>query len=198
MNATISKKTTVLAVFLLGIGLFFTGCETASYAPSVSGVGYEFDSSVDFDSMVTFAIVRPESGSPMSPILRKNILNEAAEQLTTMGFNQVSNPAIADFLVSAHGTSKQVLDSVSYSSVYYTRSYRRSDWVYFGGYPSTYITTREEGTLLLDIVDGQTKELIWRGWGTRRFTLENEVTPIQIRESVRRLLANYPPRNAKR
>jgi len=181
-------------VSLLAVFLFLsTGCETTSNAPSVSGVGHEFDASFDFDRPETFAIVRPESGSPMSPILRRNILTETATQLTNMGFREVSDPAKADLLVSAHGTSKRVVDSVTYSNVYYTRTYRRSSWVYFGGYPSQYITTREEGTLLLDIADAKTKELVWRGWGTRRFTLESEVTSAQIKESVRRLLRNFPP-----
>ncbi len=182
-----------LTIFLL----LATGCETISNAPSVSRVGHEFDTSFDFDRPETFAIVRPESGSPMSPILRRNILTETATQLRNMGFREVSDPEKTDLLVSAHGTSKRVVDSVTYSNVYYTRTYRRSSWVYYGGYPR-YITTREEGTLLLDIADAKSKELVWRGWGTRRFTLESEVTSAQIRESVKRLLRNFPPVSDRR
>ncbi len=183
----------LLAIFLL----LATGCETISNAPSVSKVGHEFDTSFDFDRPETFAIVRPESGSPMSPILRRNIHMETAIQLRNMGFREVSDPEKTDLLVSAHGTSKRVVDSVC-SNVYYTRTYRRRSWASYGGYLSQYITTREEGTLLIDIADAKTKELVWRGWGTRRFTLESEVTSAQIRESVKRLLRNFPPVSDRR
>lgn len=182
-----------LGLFLIAISFLHSGCETTATAPSVTGVGHEFDSSFNFYNAETFAIVRPDSGSPMSPILRRNILTEAAAQLTAMGYREVSDPDKADLLVSAHGTSRRVVDTVSYSNIYYTRTYRRSGWVYTGGYPSTYITTREEGTLLLDIADAKTKELVWRGWGIRRFTLASEVSSAQIRESVKRLLRNFPP-----
>lgn len=155
-------------------------------------MGFEFDSSFSFEKVGTFAIVRPESPSPMSPILRENLLNEAAKRLERMGYRQVE-PESADILVSVHGTSKQVIDSVSYSNVYYTGTYRRSSWVYIGGYPSTYITTREEGTLLIDIADGESKELVWRGWGLLRFTIDSRVSEEQIQESVKRLLVNFPP-----
>lgn len=189
----------VFSVSLVTICLFLsTGCETNSNAFSVSGVGHEFDSSFDFDRPETFSIVRPESESPMSPILRKNILTETAVQLTNMGFREVSDPAKADLLVSAHGTSKRVVDSVTYSNVYYTRTYRRSSWIYFGGFPSQYITTRKEGTLLLDIADAKTKDLVWRGWGRKRYTSGSEVTSAQIRESVKRLLRNFPPVSDRR
>ncbi len=189
----LNTKNVCFAALVLGLGLILSGCQTASTGPSVSGVGYEFDSSYDFYDARTFAIVRPDSKSPISPILRRNLLTEAASQLEVMGYSEIADPSKADLLVSVHGTSKQVVDSVTYSNVYYTRTYRRSSWIYYGGYPSTYITTREEGTLLLDIADGKTKELVWRGWGVRRFTLDSEVTSAQIRESIRRLLNNFPP-----
>ncbi|MDQ8205505.1 DUF4136 domain-containing protein [Pelagicoccus sp. SDUM812003] len=174
------------------LSLLLGGCATMP-PPSVANVGYEFDSAYNFEQIRTFAIVRPESLSPMSPILRKNLLNEAASRLGRMGYQQVDSPEKADILVSIHGTSKQVIDSVTYSNVYYTNTYRRSSWVYIGGYPSTYITTREEGTLLMDIADARSKELVWRGWGTRRYTLESKVTDQQIYESIKRLMDNFPP-----
>ncbi|EDY83126.1 hypothetical protein VDG1235_2750 [Verrucomicrobiia bacterium DG1235] len=188
----LTRFSSLITGLLAGLALLLSGCESMP-PPSVANVGYEFDSNFNFESVGTFAIVRPESPSPISPILRKNILNETANRLTRMGYTEVAKPADADILVSVHGTSKQVVDSVTYSNVYYTRTYRRSSWIYFGGYPSTYITTSEEGTLLIDIADAKSKELVWRGWGIRKFTLDTKVSTEQIQESVKRLLLNFPP-----
>jgi hypothetical protein len=53
----------------------------------------------------------------------------------------------------------------------------------------------EEGTLVLDFVDADTKGLVWRGVATD--ALDAHATPEdrgkQIQEAVTKILAKYPP-----
>ncbi len=52
-----------------------------------------------------------------------------------------------------------------------------------------------QGTLVLDIVDGRTNELIWRGWATDR--LDDDPKPKQVRHyvtaAVQKILEEFPP-----
>ena len=53
----------------------------------------------------------------------------------------------------------------------------------------------QEGSLILDFIDPRTKELIWRGVGTK--VLSKNPTPEkseeEIKEAVQKILEEYPP-----
>ncbi len=174
---------------------FLSGCHTTSNEP-LTGVGYEFDSEFDLSAAKTFAVILPESPSAMSFLLRKRILQDVSSELELRRYKRVSEREKADLWVTVHGTSRQVVDTVTYSNVYYTRTYRRAGWDYYGGYPGTFVTTREEGTLMIDVIDAKSKELVWRGYGIKRLTggPATSTTDREIYESVRRLLRSFPPR----
>jgi hypothetical protein len=63
------------------------------------------------------------------------------------------------------------------------------------GYSETYVREYTEGTLVLDLVDGEKGELAWRG------TAQAEVTQTQdpekrqqrIRKAVAEILQQFPP-----
>ena len=61
------------------------------------------------------------------------------------------------------------------------------------------MTYYDEGTLLIDFIDTGTKELVWRGIGTK--ILENAPTPEKIQANidkmVDKMLASYPPGASK-
>jgi hypothetical protein len=70
---------------------------------------------------------------------------------------------------------------------------------YFGyGYRGTtqqYAREYVEGTLILDVVDARSDELIWRGW--MREALDNDPKPENVRmyvdAAVSKILARFPP-----
>ena len=59
-----------------------------------------------------------------------------------------------------------------------------------------YVYEYDEGTLLLDVVDPQSRQLIWRGSATDEvnFSASPEAKERQINEAVRRMLAKFPPK----
>ena len=58
-----------------------------------------------------------------------------------------------------------------------------------------YVYEYDEGTLLLDVVDPQSRQLIWRGSATDEVNLSAnaEMKQKQINEAVTRLLKQFPP-----
>lgn len=51
------------------------------------------------------------------------------------------------------------------------------------------------GTLVIDLVDAKTKELMWRGWSAGVVNAPNQdKTDNSIRDVVKKIMAEYPPR----
>ena len=65
----------------------------------------------------------------------------------------------------------------------------RGGW---GNLSAPMIDQYEEGTLIIDVLDGQNRQLMWRGADSRRL---GRAAPQQeeIRKSVEQILAEFPP-----
>ena len=99
----------------------------------------------------------------------------------------------ADILFAYH-TGRQTRQQ------YDTYGYGAGGWWggYWGGGMTTTTTTvreYEEGTLILDIIDREQKQLVWRGSATK--TLDASATPEErqqtLRQAVGKILGDFPP-----
>ena len=79
-------------------------------------------------------------------------------------------------------------------TIHTRHSYGRRGW-YGAGSSHTTVRQYEQGTLLLDLIDPESKQLIWRGTGQTR--LRDLKTPeereARVREVVDRILERFPP-----
>ena len=64
-------------------------------------------------------------------------------------------------------------------------------WRYWGG-GMTYVNSYPEGTLVIDIIDRRSRELVWRGVGAGAFSKMNP-TDEKVQEKVTRVLRDFPP-----
>jgi hypothetical protein len=69
--------------------------------------------------------------------------------------------------------------------------YRAGGW----GGPQTYAYDYDEGTLLIDVADPATMQLLWRGSATG--VVDPQASPekreLRINDAVERMLADFPP-----
>jgi hypothetical protein len=57
--------------------------------------------------------------------------------------------------------------------------------------PYTSVSTYNERTLIIEMLDNKTKELVWVGW-TKKDT-SSPVTPQDLQDAIRKILAKFPP-----
>lgn len=192
-----------LLTMLLGLALL-SGCATTSRA--------EYDREVDFSRYQTFAWAAPDRREVRDPVLDSGLLDRRVgrvvrEVLTERGFREV-DPDEADFLVTYHTTSRdRVATGASHVRVHlaYGRGYRYyPHWYdpfygpyhpYYGPYPPHHVRDRRdyrEGTLIIDVVDREREELIWRNWRASEVR-QDLFTERQIRDRVERMLRDFPP-----
>jgi hypothetical protein len=123
-----------------------------------------------------FAWLSPPPAPVRDPILDSQILDgrvhkAVSADLKGRGYEEVAPDASPDFLVTYHTSSKQTLQSTgpSFGFGFVDAFPRGFGAVGFG--PD--VQTRDEGTLMLDVLDAQSKRLVWRGWTTQLLNQDN-------------------------
>jgi hypothetical protein len=97
-----------------------------------------------------------------------------------------------DFYVGWHGAIDRKL---AYNTV---NTYYGYGWGYWGGYggTSTYVTEYQQGSLIIDIVDVKTNELVWRGVAQAEVypQADQDYRNRQIETAVNKILGQFPPK----
>ena len=157
--------------------LLLAGCTTVR-------VSTDWDRDASFSSYRTFAFMRREGRGPgrqMSPILLKNVENAIRAELTAKGLREAEEGR-PDLRVSVHAGSKEKLEVNRYGYVG-----PRGYW-HNGGRTVTQYT---EGRLTIDLVDTESRSLVWRGIG--RAVVDDQPSEV-ARDIVHEVLKEYPPR----
>jgi hypothetical protein len=166
---------------------------------AVLGSDSAYDPRVDFSLYRRFAFAeRPEEklkGPPGSstgnPFLEVQIQREIRFELLRRGFFQAEQ-AEADFLLSSHvgarSTTWYSVGPATFSGSY-DQWYDR--WALQGAHirPHSF----RNGTLVIDIIDTNTKELTWHGWRTDPVPPAADAKEL-IRSIVTDVLDDFPPR----
>lgn len=195
MDQTVITKYLGLMIVVAALA----GCSTME-------INTDFDPRANFANLKTYDWLdepRKPTGDPRiddNPILEGRIHTAVDRELDAKGFVRQSSGR-PDFLVAYH-VSLDKQRSVQHLNDYYGYGpgwgynyapARRPG--YYANPSSTYVYEYEEGTLILDIVEPEGRQLIWRGAARDEVRFSN--TPAkegaQINEAVKRLLKRFPP-----
>ena len=181
--------------FLMYLGLspilVGLGCSTAQ-------IKSDFDREVNFSDLRSFDWLDMSISPGSDPytrntLLEKRIRNAAVKELKSKGYdNQTSGEP--DFLVTYHVGIADKVSVTSYGYSYWPRYYGR-----FGGYygPGRVdVRQYKEGTLILDFVDPESNQLVWRGWYVGAVK-DREIGEKKIRKAVSHILEEFPPEKKK-
>jgi hypothetical protein len=173
-------------------------------AAVLTGCGSSVQYNSDYDPTADFSNIRTYQWAQRTPtgdddprvyndITMRKIKYAVNQALQAKGMQLVNaNP---DVLVAWHGAinGKMSLQTVSTN---YGYGY---GWYGYGGMgmgsSTTYVNEWDEGTLLVDIIDGRKEELIWRG--SAQAELRDNQDPQEgqdrLNDIVARILADFPP-----
>ena len=147
----------------------------------------DHDSKNDFGAYSAFAVFErqgKESRRPqMSPLVDRRIAAAMAAELGAKGFDSTS-PGGADFLVTFYTAVRRrvVINRAG--------GYGWGRWGWRGG--ATWVNSYPEGTLVIDIIDRKTRQLVWRGVGEGAFTNTNP-SDAKVAKRVGKILGSFPP-----
>ncbi len=164
-----NRRSVPLVVFLAALGLA-AGCSTPI------STSYDYAPNVDFQSLQTFQWM-PIRSNLLNQFELERVTNAVENGLVAKGLQRSAN---ADFLLKVFAGKGRSLGT---------------------GYGWSGLETRvyAEGTLVIDMVDPMTNQLIWRG--SAKKTLAQDPTPeqqtVNIAAAVAAVLANFPPPGAR-
>lgn len=180
---------------LLPLMLFFIATSCISVR-----VSSDYDRKADFKQYKTFAFYKKGIDKvEISDLDKRRILRAIEADLLAKGFTKSENP---DLLVNIFTKSREKIN------VYNNNYLGWYPWYYGGfgyyGYGGPYgfgygafnnVSKSTEGTLFIDLIDANKKELAWQGIGTGALITSKDISKKEerIKEFVNEIMAKYPP-----
>ncbi len=178
-------------------GLFLlTACSTLT-------VQTDYETNYDFSTLETYAWFEGESPSNdiriNNSLIINRVVNAVNNTLQSKGYELVDKDK-ADFHVNWFGGIENRIRLETIDTYYGHMGYDDGTGGHRGygpGHIRPYSYEYQEGTLIIDVADSKSKQLIWRGTG-RKYLKEKE-TPEEITQGINQtvtgILSSFPPGN---
>jgi hypothetical protein len=191
---TASARRASLGLLLL---LVLTACQTFN-------VRSDWDETVRFDGYRRYLWLEPpvtEGSDPFADnsLLRKRIRAAIEGNLTSRGFEAVEDPAAADFVVTYGVVVDEKLRVTGGGATAvggFGYGYGRWPVGVGGVYGGTDVRDYQEAVLLIDFLAPESRDLVWRGWGSGFIqTRDRDRGKQRFEAGIQAVLAAFPPKS---
>ena len=171
-----------IATFCSAVAVLLSGAITLA-----QNTTYDFDRTTDFSRFRTYAWVR---GTVLpDEFNHTRVVNAVSTQLAAKGLSQVGEGANPDLFVAYHATFGRNLRITGFSTGFGPYG--------FGPNRTGSAQTEEivNGTLIVDIVNAATRNIVWRGIASKEVDVKADPRKRErnINKAAERLFKNYPP-----
>jgi len=149
-------------------------------------VRYNFMPGTDFSKYHTYRWVSIEGGEHPNQIVDARIKQSIDSQLASKGMTKTDNDK-ADLYLGYQ---------VAVSQETQWNAYGMGGGIRWGGMATATSSTIHVGTLVLDMYDPATKQLVWTGNATKTLdpSSNQEKNQKKLNKAMQKLLKNYPPK----
>ncbi|SHG55091.1 protein of unknown function [Salegentibacter echinorum] len=166
---------------LLLLAVFVSSCSSVRVAS-------DYDREVNFNQYSSYAFFKPGiDKAEISDLDKKRILRAIEAEMQRKGFTKSQNP---DLLVSIFTKTNENIN-IYQNNMGYGYGWGWHPWYWGSGYNT--VNRTSEGTLYIDLIDADGKELVWQGMGTAALASDVNKKQKRINEIVQEILAKYPP-----
>ena len=165
-------------------------------------VNYDFDRDADFSKYKTFAYqvcMKIEN-----PLVDKRIVAGLENALALEGLTKAEGDADVNVTYHSSTTEDVVIDTTSWGYGYgpgWAWGHGAYGYGYgYGGGPASSTTTIRKytrGTLVIDVWDARTKELVWRGTASDSVSDDPQKNDKKVQKALQKLFKLYPPNTKK-
>jgi hypothetical protein len=189
----VPMRSTKLLVAFATFALVTTSCSHAIEVRTMASPD------VGFSSLHTFSLlpgparrdgaVATGDDDPMlsNSIANKEIRAPIIREFQDLGYTFVErNP---DFAVAMYASAREKLDVTNYD---YGYPFYPRWWSRFPEYPAQTITQYTEGSVIVDVINPTTHELLWRGQGTAELTENLNDNVKRLARVAEKVVAKFP------
>lgn len=173
-----------------------TGCLLTLPAVAIAqDVKIDFDKAYNFAPVKTYSIkIGTAWGNDLS---QRRVLEEFDQAIAAKGWKKVAEGGQADIHVILHGATQTKHDV----NTFYSGGMGGYGYRYGGmggmGTASTTVTEYTVGTLVVDMFDAKTKNLVFRGTAQDEISDKPEKNAKKLDKASEKLFKNFPPTAAK-
>ncbi|UNZ00218.1 DUF4136 domain-containing protein [Zhouia spongiae] len=174
-------RTVKLLSLVAFIVLFATSCSSIRVAA-------DYDKQANFDAYKTFAFYKPGvDKAEISDLDKKRILRAVEREMIAKGYALSESPDVLVSIFTKERDRVNVYNNAGWGWGPY--------WGPYWGMGYSNVSTTTEGSLYIDIIDAEEKELIWQGKGTGNLITSGDIDKkvIRINEFVTEIMSQYPP-----
>jgi len=149
----------------------------------------DYDAKTDFTQFKTFAFYKKGiDKAGISDIDKRRIMHAIESELVAKGLTKSTQP---DVLISLFTKSRKRVDVHNTGNSF--RSYRGYYYPRYYGANPIHISKYTEGTLFIDVIDTNKKQLVWQGIGSGYLSAKNITKKeARIKEFVAEIMEKYP------
>jgi uncharacterized protein DUF4136 len=178
-------KVQKVGVVLMGMMLLFAGKLSAGQVKT------DYDRSANFAQYKTYSWEQVKTKDPLDVDRIKSAVNAA---LAAKGWTQVDSGGDISVMAMEITHNQQTLNT------YYDGFGGGWRWRGFGGLGEATTTTEtyKVGTLIVDLFDAKTKELVWRGSSSDTLSNNSSKNIQNMNKDVEKMFKNFPPGSSKK
>tara|TARA_R100001369_G_C3282345_1_gene162256 strand:- start:227 stop:769 length:543 start_codon:yes stop_codon:yes gene_type:complete len=167
---------------LLLLTILVTSCSSVRVAS-------DYDREVNFNQYESYAFFKPGiDKAEISDLDKKRILRAIEAEMQRKGFTKSENP---DLLVSIFTKTNENINIYQNNIMGWGYGWGWHPWYWGSGFNT--VNRTSEGTLYIDLIDAEGKELVWQGMGTAALASDVNKKQKRINEIVSEILEKYPP-----
>ena len=181
----------LLGVFTTGLALAVVGCGPSIHVQTIVAPQAQLSELHTFRMLAVplrrDGVLRTDEYDPM---VSNSITHKALRETISKGFSDrgyILQEIRPDFAVAVYASAREKLDVTqwNYGYPYWPR------WRY--GYPmQDRITTYTEGTVVVDVIDARTRELLWRGEGSAVLDNSPVANTKKLQEVAAAIVKKFP------
>jgi len=144
-------------------------------------IASDYERGVDFSKYQTYQLLKhkPDFSYGMNPINQQRIERAIQREMMALGYKVRPNP---DLIVACFVKEKLIRQEDHYYQGYY-RGWGFPIWVDINHY--------KEGTLIIDLIDRENKQVVWHGAATERVSDDMRNVEENINKTVQALFEQY-------
>ena len=167
---------------LLLLSVLITSCSSVRVAS-------DYDREVNFEQYSSYAFFKPGiDKAEISDLDKKRILRAIEAEMQRKGFTKSDDP---DLLVSIFTKTNENINIYQNNMMGWGYGWGWHPWYWGSGFNT--VNRTSEGTLYIDLIDADGKELVWQGMGTAALASDVNKKQKRINEIVSEILEKYPP-----
>jgi hypothetical protein len=171
---------------LMRLSVLWAGLLMVSPVIKAQDVRYNFMPGTDFSKYHTYKWVSIESGAHPNQIMDAEIKQAVDTQLASKGLTKTTGDT-ADLYVAYQ---------IAVDQEKQWNAYGMGGGLRWGGLATATSSTISVGTLVLDLYDPATKQLVWTGTATKTLdpSSNQEKNQRNLDKAMQKLLKNFPPK----